>query len=125
MPLVKLILMIFPPYYNNVIQSLRKNEKSFVKARLKTGGGNYRSFIKTVKSSVKKAKPVLWIMQLGFVREKENPQAYGGHMRLIIGYNDKEKKIFYTDTWGKGHEFKSMSYQQAYAVSVNLFLLSL
>ena len=30
----------------------------------------------------------------------------GGHMRLIIGYNDKEQKIIFSDSWGADMNFK-------------------
>ncbi len=57
-------------------------------------------------------------------RPKRPPEFMsGGHMRLIIGYDPKEKLIFYTDSWGPGHEKKQMSLQEAWAVTMGLFIV--
>ena len=52
-----------------------------------------------------------------------NPQSVGGHMRLIIGYNDKKKEVLYTDTWGEGHELKRMPEDLAFAITHDAFFL--
>lgn len=78
----------------------------------------YKKFLKKVKEYVDSGIPVCWGVHLGKVKEEKlNPQASGGHMRLIIGYNDKEKKIIYTDTWGAGHSFKKMDYDNAWYIT--------
>ncbi|MES2705845.1 MAG: C39 family peptidase [Verrucomicrobiota bacterium] len=57
-------------------------------------------------------------------RPKRPPeQMSGGHMRLIVGYNLKEKKIYYTDSWGPGHEMKSMNLDDAWTVTMALFMI--
>ena len=56
--------------------------------------------------------------------EKLSPQAQGGHMRLIIGFNNRNREILYTDTWGIGHELKSMPIENAWAITTRtLYLL--
>ena len=62
-------------------------------------------------------------MTLGLYPEPEIPQASGGHMRLIIGYNEKTKEILYTDTWGAGHELKRMPADWAFAITHSAFYL--
>jgi hypothetical protein len=58
---------------------------------------------------------------LGFVPEKpELPQAFGGHMRVIIGYNSKTQEILYTDSWGRGHELKRMKADDAWTITTTL-----
>jgi len=47
----------------------------------------------------------------------------GGHMRLIVGYDTAKQLIFYTDSWGPGHELKSMPIDQAWAVTLGMFIL--
>lgn len=47
--------------------------------------------------------PVLW--------------AIPGHMRMIMGYNEKEGIIYYSDTWGAGHEKKKMTNLKAYMIT--------
>jgi len=53
------------------------------------------------------------------------PPAYmvGGHMRLIVGYDAKYGLIYYTDSWGPGHEMKSMPIEQAWATTLALWAL--
>ncbi|RYD36903.1 MAG: hypothetical protein EOP86_04760 [Verrucomicrobiaceae bacterium] len=57
-------------------------------------------------------------------RDKRPPEYMsGGHMRLIIGYNIKEKKIYYTDSWGPGHEIKSMDIGNAWTATMAIFMI--
>lgn len=64
--------------------------------------------------------PLLWSVMLGIIKEKEIPQADGGHMRLIIGYNVKTQEIMYTDSWGAGHEMKRMPLPDAWTMTTGL-----
>lgn len=58
-------------------------------------------------------------------RKGKRPPEYmsGGHMRLIVGYNLKSRKIYYTDSWGPGHEMKSMDIEQAWTATMALFMI--
>ena len=58
-------------------------------------------------------------------KKNQRPPAYmmGGHMRLIVGYNAKYQTIFYTDSWGPGHELKSMPLDQAWATTLAMWSL--
>ena len=47
----------------------------------------------------------------------------GGHMRIVIGYNQKTDEVIYTDSWGPGHEFKRMSTANAYTATMHLITL--
>lgn len=47
----------------------------------------------------------------------------GGHLRIIIGYDSKAGLIYYTDSWGPGHEMKKMDIAEAWAVTMGLFVL--
>lgn len=44
-------------------------------------------------------------------------------MRLIIGYDEKENIIYYSDSWGAGHERKQMAADQAASITTGRFLL--
>ena len=55
--------------------------------------------------------------------EEGLPQANGGHMRLVIGYNEKTGEIIYSDSWGMGHEEKRMKAADAWTITNNLFFL--
>ena len=52
-------------------------------------------------------------------KEMPRPPVYmqGGHMRIIVGYDGEEKVLFYTDSWGPGHELKKMKLDEAYAAT--------
>lgn len=84
-----------------------------------------RKFLKEVRSYIDKGLPLLWSLDLGRYPEKPQltPQAAGGHMRTIIGYNDKTQEIIFSDSWGAGHESKRMNMSHAYAASHGLFCL--
>lgn len=82
-------------------------------------------FHRIIKRHVDAGIPLLWGLQLG--RYPEFPpisqQTSGGHMRMIIGYNDKEGSIIFSDSWGAGHEFKKMDASHALNATQGLFLL--
>jgi hypothetical protein len=90
------------------IRSMRLNGEKY----------EYKKFLKKMKEYTDAGVPVCWGMTLGLVKEEKlNPQVSGGHLRLIIGYNDKENKIIYSDTWGADHTFKKMDYDDAWYVT--------
>lgn len=81
-------------------------------------------FMGLVKKDVNDGHPILWGVKLGFVPEQPAlPQARGGHIRLIIGYNPKTKEVLYSDSWGAGHELKRMKASDAYAISNCLIVI--
>ena len=67
--------------------------------------------------------PLLWSLGLGKFPEQPplTRQASGGHMRLIIGF-DKEN-LYFTDSWGAGHELGSMSIRNAFDATNGLFAM--
>lgn len=81
-------------------------------------------WMKPIRKSIAVGMPVLWSVTLGvFPEEVGLPQSRGGHMRLIIGYNDEKKTILFTDTWGAGHELKEMPVADACAMTMQRYLL--
>lgn len=81
-------------------------------------------WMKPIRKSVALGMPVLWSVTLGvFPEEIGLPQSRGGHMRLIIGYDDVKKTIIFTDTWGAGHEKKEMPAATAAAMTMQRYLL--
>lgn len=83
-----------------------------------------KKFSAGVRQQVNAGIPVFWGVTLGIFPERGvNPQSSGGHMRLIIGYNDKKKEILYTDTWGEGHELKRMPEDWAFTITHDAFFL--
>ncbi len=78
----------------------------------------------TIREKIDAGYPVLWGVMLGLVPETPMlPQARGGHLRMIIGYNPQTNEVLYSDTWGAGHELKRMDFEDAHAITLSLFTL--
>lgn len=89
-------------------------------ARLKNRSA-FAAFERLVQAHVDKGTPLLWSVALGIIPEPHlKVPKPGGHMRLIIGYNDKTKELIYSDSWGIGHESKRMSSEDAWAITMGL-----
>ena len=86
-------------------------------------GTAFDRFRKQIRDNVDSGTPLLWALQVGVFPEKGIPQQGGGHMRLVIGYNQQANEIIYTDSWGPGHEFKRMSAANAYTATMHLITL--
>ncbi len=76
-----------------------------------------------IKKQINDGIPVVWSVMLGIFQEQGLPQSVGGHMRLIIGYNEQKQTIIYSDTWGAGHEKKEMPLSYACAMTKLLCVL--
>ena len=85
-----------------------------------------KKFEKTVRDYVDDGIPLLWALTLGRFPEEPaiSPQASGGHMRMIIGYNDDEEKLVFSDSWGAGHEKKYMRLGDAFEATHGLFVMT-
>ncbi len=81
-----------------------------------------RKWLKPIMKSIDAGLPVLWSVMLAFP-EQGLPQAGGGHMRLIIGYNEQNDTIIYSDSWGAAHVRKEMPVSQACAMTVYRYIL--
>lgn len=83
------------------------------------------SFLKMVRTHVNDGLPLLWSLQLGEFPEVPDlkPQMAGGHMRIITGYNDADQTVLFSDSWGAGHEQKTMKMGDAYKATNGLFVL--
>lgn len=84
-----------------------------------------KDFDKQIRNYVDDGIPLLWSLELGLYKERPaiSPQAVGGHMRMIIGYNDKTEEIVFSDSWGAGHEKKFMAADDAFEATHGLFVL--
>lgn len=84
----------------------------------------FKDFVKGIKTYIDRGQPLVWGLMLGIVPEDDIPQARGGHMRIINGYNLDKNIIYYSDSWGKGHERKSMDIYTAYYISMAVWSIS-
>lgn len=97
-----------------------------VRKEMKVNGkqkSRYTAFRKAVHEQVDKGIPLFWGVNLGIYPEPNLMQAKGGHMRLIIGYNDKKDQVIYSDSWGAGHELKRMPAEWAWTITHSLYYL--
>jgi hypothetical protein len=96
------------------------------KSKLTVGDDFSQSqFEKIIRTSVDDGIPLLWGLTLGEYPEEPSiaVQKGGGHMRMIIGYNDATKRLIFSDSWGAGHEMKRMAMDGAYKASHGLFTM--
>ena len=86
----------------------------------------YKVFLDAIRTHVDLGVPLAWSMVLGKVPEQgRTPQTAGGHMRLIIGYNDQTEELVFSDSWGVGHEAKRITMQNAWTVTDGLYSIEL
>lgn len=83
-------------------------------------------FSKAIHQYINDGVPLLWGLVLGIYPEEPAiaQQAGGGHMRMIIGYNDKTGHILFSDSWGAGHELKRMTLGNSFRATHGLFAMS-
>ena len=108
------------------VSEMREAMDKMVIYRMRQKDARFKKFSAGIRQQVNAGVPVFWGVTLGIYPERGvNPQSVGGHMRLIIGYNDKkkDKEILYTDTWGEGHELKRMPEDWAFAITHDAFFL--
>ncbi len=106
----------------NAPAAMRAMDIEVLRAMKKKQSG-YKPFRKGIRDQVKAGIPLFWGVMLGQIPEPEIPQASGGHMRLIIGFNDSTNEILYTDSWGAGHELKRMKEEDAWVITTSLSYL--
>lgn len=101
--------------YNQLFKLM--DEDILVKTKIDYDKSGFKKFKQRVKDNIDNGVPVLWGVMLGMIKEAKIPQNMGGHMRLISGYNPKTEEIIYSDSWGKGHDFKKISWEKAWAMT--------
>lgn len=84
-----------------------------------------KDFYKMISKWIGEGIPLLWGLEVGRFNEEPplHEQTSGGHMRMIIGYNHDTDRIIFSDSWGLGHEFKTMASNDAFKATLGLFLL--
>lgn len=90
---------------------------------IKAKENKFDFFQSKVKEFIDRGIPICWTLNLGMFPEKNAHQSWGGHMRLIHGYNEQTQEIFYTDSWGLGHEVKKMPYIEAWCMTMGLYAM--
>ncbi|MFA6567090.1 MAG: C39 family peptidase [Victivallales bacterium] len=91
------------------------------KTKCEKDKSGFKNFQSDIMKHVDLGIPLIWSVILGIVEEKGLPQAGGGHMRIISGYNREKNEIMYSDSWGKGHENKKMTMDDAWTITTGLY----
>lgn len=86
--------------------------------RLVTRAGR-ETFSETVVRSIRAGHPLLWGVVLGVIPEQGVLEP-GGHLRLIVGFNEAEQTILYSDPWGPDCPVKTMDVVDAWAITMSL-----
>ena len=81
---------------------------------------DFGRFQRDIQRNIDEGIPLLWSVRLGIVSENNSPQTTGGHMRIIVGYNQTSGEILYSDSWGHGHEEKRMPLDDAWTITNGL-----
>ncbi len=108
-------------YVDEIIQQM--NGEVLRTARVERDRAGFGKFQRTVAALIDQGIPVMWSVSLGLLPEPEVPQASGGHMRLIIGYNAKTGEALFSDSWGAEHALKRMPLTNAYAITNGLYYM--
>ncbi len=82
-------------------------------------------FFDSIYKSIDQGIPLLWSLEVGQFPEDPplQEQTSGGHMRMIIGYNQTNQQILFSDSWGAGHELKRMDAENAYQATHGIFVM--
>lgn len=107
---VIIVSQLYGEMESGILQSVRTKNRSAV-----------RRFRKTVKTYVDGGIPLAWSVILGKFPESPPLRQYGGHLRMIIGYNQASGELLYSDSWGPGHEIKRMRLVQAWTITTGLY----
>lgn len=128
------IIYDFIADYNKAAKKLRKQQATPMdwpevandREVLLLARGNKRyvkKWLASIRKNIDAGVPVLWCVTLGIFPEQGIPQPDGSHMRLIIGYNEEKSTLIYSDSWGSGHERKSMPLRHAAAMTFSCYVL--
>lgn len=99
-----------------------KDSKVLLAAR---GNKKYtKKWFAPIKKSIDVGIPVLWSVELGlYPEEGSGQQSDGAHMRMIVGYNEEKGLIYFSDSWGAGHEKKAIKMNHAAAMTQARYIL--
>ena len=99
---------------------LQVDAESLVESRAESPE-KLKAWLEKMKLYIDRGVPVIWSVMCGIIPEPGVSR--GGHMRLVVGYDEAAGLIYYSDTWGPGHECKPMSLSDAYAITQARFVL--
>jgi hypothetical protein len=97
-------------YASDIISATRRIFSS-TPYRLRQIGLQQDDHYEAIRLSIDSDQPIIWMVP--------------GHMRLIIGYHPRTREIVYSDSWGSGHEFKTMDWNDYMKYNEQMWVLEL
>ena len=91
------------------MDSLNKALDGEVCRQVRLDGRTVAKFRREVHEAIRQGLPILWMIP--------------GHIRLIVGIDPQGDQIFYSDSWGQGHEKKKMPMEEAFLLTHRIFVL--
>lgn len=95
-------------FLNDALRAMRQSSHNSP-FRLADISAQSRRAERNIQEAIAEGTPILWLIP--------------GHMNLIIGYHPEGKGIVYSDSWGPGHEFKTMSWEEFHRLNQGMYLL--
>ena len=93
---------------DDIDRLLKKADQATLRAVV-ADEGSCKRFIPKIKTFIDKGVPLVWMIP--------------GHIRMLIGYNETTGEIVYSDSWGAGHEKKTMSLAEAFLMTQALIVV--
>ncbi|MGF1449185.1 MAG: C39 family peptidase [Opitutales bacterium] len=96
-------------YGEDLVDSMQRicNSTQFRLRELREG----RRLPDTMQATIESGQPIVWHIP--------------GHLRLIIGIHPESRELIYSDTWGRGHEYKVIAWHEAQTITRGLWVLDL
>ena len=107
------------PAFHNLTELYQQMNPEILKESLTKNPAEMDRVFRLVQRHIDSGIPVLWSVMVGVLPQPKDPKGFGGHMRLIIGYNAQSREMIYSDTWGMGHEKKRMSLVDAWTMTIS------
>lgn len=81
----------------------------------------FTKFKRDVITNIDSGVPIIWALRTAIFPIPSTPRrGIGYHVQLITGYNIKENAVIYSDSWGPRNEKKKMSWEEAWAISLDV-----
>ncbi len=78
-------------------------------------------FKRDVITNIDSGVPLIWVTFTSIFPVPDKPRrGIGYHVQLITGYNIKENAVIYSDSWGPKKEKRKMSWEEAWAISMDI-----
>lgn len=108
------------PNVQNLTEIYQQMDSNLLREALTKNPAEMDRVFKLIQRHVDTGIPLLWSVMIGVLPQPQDPKGFGGHTRLIIGYNAQNREIIYSDSWGIGHEKKRMPLADAWTMTIGI-----